>query len=803
MTKRNFLLFLMAGIFAVLLISPAFSAQEPSVEPAELEPGVFIKSWYLLGPIVYYEGDGEPQEKEHIKEALQQAYIDEATENLRLGILEKSEIEIGEKTHKWAFYESKTGFINLNQALGVSSYSVAYAYAQITVPGTKDIILTIGADDGVMIYLNQELVFESYNVQRAIRDASLVPVSLKEGVNHILVKIQNSRDDWGFYLRGLDSSLINERFVKAAYQGNLDDVDLLLSFGADINATDRLGLTALHRAKIAGRKETWDYLLDKGADDTIVMPAREAILDAHYNSLFGEDTPGASILVARDGEILYHKGFGNADMGNSVPFTPNTHSRIGSITKQFTASAVLKMMEEGIITLDDRLSKFIPGFPRGDEVTVHHLLTHTSGIQSYTNKQEFTDKLLAETTNEEIINFIRDDEYNFDPGDSWLYNNSGYIILSHIIEKLTEKSLDEHLKETLFEPLGMKDTGIYKNRDILKNEAYGYSWENGAYKKALNWDMTWAGGAGALYSTVYDLYLWNEAVFSNKVLSPSSLELAFTPVTLNDGSTVDYPFKYGYGWVISEKRGLKEISHGGGLHGFNSELRRYTDINATVAVLQNSIPSDEGMSATELAEPAIDIFFWEDMAPQESYRTASEISRENWDSYAGQYNYGGIIMKIRRDGDRMFARLAFQQELEIFPRTADEFFWKAVDAQISFFLDEEGNVTHALHRQGGREIKAARITDNIEADIDRSVYKDYCGEYDFSSFIASIFRKDQSLFIQVAGQPELEIFPRSDREFFSDMVIIKLIFDRDAETGKMKIVLHQMGMKFEGIKTEN
>ncbi len=776
--------------------------QETGLQAVDVKPRAFLRSWYVLGPIIYHEGDEDVKSDSHAKEALIKGYIKEDSNSIISAIRKGTEIKIADKGYMWKKYESSTDFVDLNEALGESSYAVAYAYVMVYSSEDADVIMGIGTDDGAEVYINQEPVFESFTEQKAQRDNDLIPVKLNEGENHILIKIQNSREDWGFYARILDDQSINERFVRAAYQGNLDDIDLLLSAGADINSTDALGLTALHRAKIGGRTETCDYLIEKGADESLPMPEAEEVLDTCYNLIFNEDTPGASILFSRDGKIIYHKSYGNADIGNNVPFTNNTKSRIGSVTKQFVSSAILRMIEEGKISLDDKLADFIPGFPRGDEVTIHHLLTHTSGIQSYTNKQEFMEKLTSEVDTIDIINFIWDDEYNFDPGDGWLYNNSGYVILGYILEQVTEKPLGEYLKEIFFIPLGMNDTGIHNSRDIIKNEAYGFSYENGIFRKAVNWDMSWAGGAGALYSTAYDLYLWNEAVFNKKLLSGQSLDMAFTPVTLNDGSMVENPFKYGYGWIISEKRGLKEISHGGGLHGFNTDLRRYTDLNATVAVLQNCIPSGEGMSAGELAETAVEMYLWEDMSEQESYRTAQNISTENWDIYTGSYNYSGIVMKVRREGDQMFAKLAFQNEFEIFPKADNEFFWKVVDAQIRFICDEEGNVTHAVHKQGGREIKAVKITDNIIADIDKSVYKDYIGEYDFSVFTITVFEEDQSLFIQISGQPRLEIFPRSDTEFFSDAVVIKVVFTKDQEKNSMKMTLHQMGMVFEGYRAE-
>ncbi len=176
----------------------------------------------------------------------------------------------------------------------------------------------------------------------------------------------------------------------------------------------------------------------------------------------------------------------------------DTKFRIGSITKQFTAAAILRLQEQGKLSVRDPLSKFIPDYPRGSEVTLHHLLTHTSGIHSYTGKPNFLETVSAYTTPEDLIKSFKNDPYDFDPGKKWLYNNSGYFLLGYIIEKVSGQSYGEFLKQQFFEPLGMKNTGVHHWSDILEHEAFGYAYEAGRFKKAQNWDMSRAGGAGAL-----------------------------------------------------------------------------------------------------------------------------------------------------------------------------------------------------------------------------------------------------------------------------------------------------------------
>src|SRR5207237_1030940 len=240
---------------------------------------------------------------------------------------------------------------------------------------------------------------------------------------------------------------------------------------------------------------------------------------------------------AQGGKILFEKGYGLANLEHRVPITPQTKFRIGSISKQFTASAILKLCEQGTLRLDNKLSKFIPDFPRGDEVTIHHLLTHTSGIHRYTSKPDFMATVMMSVKTEDLINSFKNDPSDFAPGTKWSYNNSGYLLLGYIIEKVSGQTYEGFLGQNFFEPLAMNNTGVHHAIDVLEHEAHGYAYDDGKMKKALNWDMSRAGGAGALYSTVGDLFRWNEAVFHGKVLREESLATAFTPVKTAENET--------------------------------------------------------------------------------------------------------------------------------------------------------------------------------------------------------------------------------------------------------------------------
>lgn len=764
----------------------------------ELVSDAFLKSWLLLGPIAVESSGTKPSEDEE-RMAFDSDLLINCSGEAGVKPSEGAPCVIRGKELRWFSYNSDSVQIDLTKPFGDIDFAVGYAYAEIDVKNERRALLGIGSDDAIKLWLNGVLVHSNWVTRSLKEDSDLVLVDLKKGLNFLLIKVQNKTGDWGYTCRVLGPSTMNIKLIEASARGDIDDLELLLSSGADINAAIEPGLTALHSAEIAGRKETVDFLIKHGADKSIPMPPKEKLADAIFSRVIKGESPGATALVAQDGRIVYQKAFGYASLEHLAPITLDTKFRIGSITKQFTASAILKLQEKGKLSVNDKLSKFIPDFPRADEVTIHHLLTHTSGIHSYTNSPEFIKYAPVKRTSDEMINIIKASIFDFNPGEKWLYNNSGYFLLGYIVEKVSGKSYEDFLKEEFFEPLGMKDTGVHKSDLILKNEAFGYSYIDGEFKKAVNWDMSQAGAAGSLYSTVIDLFRWNEGLFNGKVLNQQSLDMALTPVKLNDGTTPqELGGDYGYGWVISKNRGLREIHHGGGLDGFNSYLIRFPEIKATVIVLQNCLPSPPGMNASELAHQLAEIFFWEHMQAQESFRTDKTVSYETYDDYVGRYDYGpsaGVLV-VTRDGNRLFAQLGLQPKFEIYPKGKDEFFWKVVDAQVKFVRNENGTVIHAIHHQGGREIIAPKLKDETTIQLDPELYDLYVGQYDLQGAILSITREGDHIFIQMSGQPKLEMFPVSENEFILKVINAKVTFLRNDNGEVNGAVLEQYGMKF-------
>jgi CubicO group peptidase (beta-lactamase class C family) len=532
------------------------------------------------------------------------------------------------------------------------------------------------------------------------------------------------------------------------------------------------------------------------------MPSPEKEADALFSPLIKANDPGLAVLVAQDGKILFEKGYGLADREHQVAVTPETKFRIGSITKQFTAAAILKLQEEGKLSVNDKLPKYIWDYPRGDEVTLHHLLTHTSGIHSYTSKPGFMEQVTNATTTEQLIKSFQNDPYDFDPGAKWSYDNSGYILLGDIVEQVSRKSYAAFLRENFFQPLGMTNTGVYSSDLALTHEALGYSFQDGKFGRAVNWNMSWAGGAGALYSTVEDLYRWNEGVFNGKVLNAASLKAAFTPVKTKENKDDDSGDGYGYGWIVGKRRGLQEIWHNGGLNGFSSSLLRLPKENFTVAILANSEPEAPKVAPGELARKLVDIYLGDKLAPLPLANM--DVSPKAFEAVAGRYDFGGPILTVTKEGDHLFAQLSGQQKQEIFPTSETDFFWKVVEAHITFVKDKDGKVVKAIHHQNGLTINAPRLEDLREAQVDSAAYDSVVGKYDYGQgkAIMTVTRDGNRLFAQLTGQPKFEIFPKSETEFFWKVVDAQVTFVKDDKGEVTKAIHHQGGRSFDAPKIE-
>jgi CubicO group peptidase (beta-lactamase class C family) len=382
-------------------------------------------------------------------------------------------------------------------------------------------------------------------------------------------------------------------------------------------------------------------------------------IDSMAGALAASDRFSGAILVAKDGHPIYRRAFGQANREWRVANTPETEFRLGSITKQFTAAAILQLAEQGKLSLDDPISKYYDAPAAWSDITIKHLLTHTSGIPSYTALPGFFAGPLSRTEMkpEAIVALTRDKPLDFKPGARFAYDNTGYVLLGIVIEKASGQRYAAYLQDHIFGPLGLKHTGYDVSETILPNRAAGYDKRAGAVINTPYLAMSLPYAAGSLYSNVDDLLAWDIALRSGKVISPASVTAMFT----------DYGFKYGYGQFLDVRDGKRYWQHGGGINGFTTMLARYPDQGVTLVVLSNVTSSDPGA----VTEALTDAYFHPDhVAGPTGALTAAEL-----DSYVGLYKYtDALTLKVTRDGARLFAESTGGPKTEMFRSVGRNFF---------------------------------------------------------------------------------------------------------------------------------
>jgi CubicO group peptidase (beta-lactamase class C family) len=314
-------------------------------------------------------------------------------------------------------------------------------------------------------------------------------------------------------------------------------------------------------------------------------------IDAMLREVYPPGEPGAAAIVVKEGQVVYRQAFGLANLELGVPMRADYLFRIGSITKQFTAVAILILVGESKLALDDDISKFLPDYPtHGHRITVEHLLTHTSGIMSYTSRTDFREIWRKDVTVPELIGLFRDLPMEFAPGERYSYSNSGYVLLGAIVEAVSGQSYAEFLEQRIFLPINLVHTTYDRTERIVPRRAAGYDKGPDGWQNAAFISMTQPHAAGGLMSTVDDLATWDAALYTDHLVAPSLLNRAWTPYRLNDGSSTGY----GYGWGIGSYAVHRLIQHGGGIPGFITQALRLPDDRVFVAVLTNSTGQEPG-----------------------------------------------------------------------------------------------------------------------------------------------------------------------------------------------------------------
>ena len=533
----------------------------------------------------------------------------------------------------------------------------------------------------------------------------------------------------------------------------------------------------------------------------------EALTLAHKYGQFN-----GSVLVAENGKVIYKKGFGLANMEWNIPNTPATKFRLGSITKQFTSMLILQLAEQGKLKLDGKISDYLPDYRQdiGQRVTIQHLLTHTSGIPSYTSQPDFfKDVSRNPYTVAEFVQKYASRDLEFEPGTKFSYNNSGYFLLGAIIEKVTGKPYEQVLKENILDPLGMKNTGYDHQATIIPGRAAGYVKTPDGYVNAPYLDMSIPYAAGSLYSTVEDLYLWDQALYTDKLISARSKELMFKPFLEH----------YAFGWIVTDApfkvkdEPVQIIAHDGGINGFSTTIVRFVAQKNLIVMLDNT---SQGQYLSRLSEIIGRILYNQPHNPPKMsiaaviFRTIAEKGIE-----AGLAQYRDLKTKqpVAYDfGEAELNRLGYQllragkikESIEVFKLNVEMY------PQASNTYDSLGEAYMAsgerdlavqnykksleLNSQNTNAAEMLKRLESRPATVDPKLYDAYVGDYEVTpGFVVSIFKEGEKLMTQATNQPKFELFPESETTFFLRVVDAKVTFVKDAQGKVTGIVIHQGG----------
>jgi CubicO group peptidase (beta-lactamase class C family) len=508
------------------------------------------------------------------------------------------------------------------------------------------------------------------------------------------------------------------------------------------------------------------------------------------------DEPGAAIIVTEGGKTVYERGRGLADLQAKRAITPATVFRMGSITKQFAAATLLQLVAEGKLSLDDPLTKFISDYPQpGGSATVRQLLNHTSGIQPYTGIPGWMTEANVNKpyTTEQLVDVFKKLPSPTKPGEAWAYNNSGYILVGAIIEKVTGKPWYEAVHERIAVPLHLKTLRYGVGEEGVENMAKGYSrTEDGSYKPAEKIHMSVPGAAGSLIGTVGDMAAWANALHHGKVLNAASYRGMTTKTKTADGKEMPY----GFGLQLDGLRGHPTIGHGGGIYGFISSSIYVPEKDVFVAVFTNSAPPATAPDnvAAKLAMLAIG-------DPFPDFET-QPVDLKAVEPLFGTYHVastGDERVFLARD-NKLFVRIQ-GAETEVYPAGNGRFFYEGGTNWFEIELAASGPEMKT-YWQGASDAETAIRSgpvpaDEKPADVPRSTLEHYAGTYSVGGQDAVISLGEDGLSVKLGPQPSLKLIPRSPTEFTVEKVGAGVVFNGPAGAPATSMTIHQGGQTIE------
>ncbi len=513
----------------------------------------------------------------------------------------------------------------------------------------------------------------------------------------------------------------------------------------------------------------------------------ESALDGFYKP----DEPGATVIVVKDGQTLLRKAFGMGSVAQQLALRPDMVMRLGSITKQFTAVGILLLADEGKLALTDPITRFIADYPVADQkVTIEHLLTHTSGIKSYTAKPGFMQTLAKDVTVQQMVDSIKPDPLEFEPGTRWRYSNSGYFLLGAIIEKASSMAYADFMAQRIFEPLGMVHTAYEGHERQSAPRAAGHRRGKEGFEPATVISMTQPYAAGALASTVDDLARWDAAITAGKLLRPATWANALTRYRLVSGELTSY----GHGWDISQLQGSRVIAHGGGIDGFATYALRLPQEKVFVAVLSNA---DGGLLRPEVVANRVAALAigkpFPDFKPV-------VLDAKALDALTGVYRMNAKESRtVERAGNNLVLARKGGPRAVLTPYGEKRFFREGSLLHAEFESDAKGVITGLTVHQSSGPQTFARTAEPLpaapkEIKLDANQLDAWVGHYQIATdFIVNIRREGERLIAQATGQGPFELFASADNTFFARVAEIGIRFEQSADGAVSQLVLTQGG----------
>jgi CubicO group peptidase (beta-lactamase class C family) len=518
-------------------------------------------------------------------------------------------------------------------------------------------------------------------------------------------------------------------------------------------------------------------------DNEAGMPAA---FDDALTARFSMDAPGGAVLIARGDSILYEKAIGLADMSTKQALTSRHQFRIASVTKQFAAVAILQLAGAGKLKLGDEIQKYLDFPVKEHPITIEHLLTHSSGIPDFTRTAAYTPEAYAKPiTLPELLALFANEPLEFAPGSKWSYSNSGYILLTAIIEKVSGQNWSDYAREHLFKPAGMTSSSAAIAGGPLQNEAVGYAEGEQGWEPAYPISLSWPRAAGCIRSTVRDLWAWNRSVIAGKLVGTAMLTSAHRPFQLSDGTATDY----GYGWFLQQVQGRPTIEHNGGIDGFTSASLYLPQEDLYVAVLVNRQTSDASDLAPILAGIALGKPYGGRVLPLDP-----EIAQD----YTGVYvNAEGVERYITADGNGLHAQRQGSTVLDLDHLGNDRFIYHGDVITITFQRKDDRVVgARFLSRRG--EERLTRSTKSVpvrkEIPLNGAELQRYVGTYEMAEGFTLTFRVEgDRFFAQATRQPELELFGEGPHTFFLKALDARIEFYPEADGSVKRVKLFQGG----------